>query len=97
MAEKQVPESFESSSFVTGNSPVVYDVNAVLGKNGTTGYIINDGAGDFSVQFSSDGISYGSKITLKIREKIDFTEATISIDSIKITWIADSAYRILVL
>lgn len=95
MAEKTVPETFEDTSFVTGSSPVVHDVNSVLGRNGVDGYIINDGSGNFSVQFSSDGTSYGSKATLKEDEKMVF-EAW-DINSIKITWIADSSYRILII
>ena len=42
--------TFEDSSFVTGDSPVIHDVNAALGRNGHDGYIINDGDGDLQGQ-----------------------------------------------
>ncbi len=95
MASKTVPESFENSAFVTGSSPATHDVNAVLGRNAVDGYVINDGDGDLKIQFSSDGISYGSKITMKETEKIVFDAW--NVDTVKVTWVADTAYRILVI
>lgn len=95
MASKSVPETFEDTAFVTGSSPATHDVNAVLGRNGVDGYIINDGDGNIKVEFSSDGTSYGSKATIKKNEKLVFDGW--DIDCIKITWVADSAYRILVI
>lgn len=86
--------TYEDTSFVTGDSPIVLDVNTDLGRNGVDGYIINDGAGDFTVEFSDDGASYGSIHTIKKGEVMDLK--FLDVDSIRITWIADSAYRVLV-
>ena len=89
------PEYFEDTSFVTGDSPVTLDLNAALGRNATEGFIINDGAGNFTVAFSTNGTDFGDAITMKKNEKITFTK--ISVDSFKITWVADSAYRVSVI
>ena len=87
------PEYFEDTSFVTGDSPVTLDINAALGRNATTATVINDGAGDFTIALSTDGTSFGNDITIKQRERWIFDD--IDIDSIRITWIADSAYRVI--
>lgn len=89
---KTVYFSGEDSSFVTGDSPVTLDINATLGRNSVDGYILNDGAGDFTVTLSEDGSTFGQDITLKVGEQLDLR--TLSIDSIKITWVSDSAYRV---
>jgi len=89
------PEFFEDTSFVTGDSPVTLDLNTALGRNATQGYIINDGAGNFTVSFSTDGIAFGDAITMKKNEILEFEK--ISVDSIKITWVSDSAYRVSVI
>jgi hypothetical protein len=86
------PEFFEDTSFVTDDSPVTLDVNTALGRNATSGYIVNDGAGNFTVAFSIDGTTFGDAITMKKNETLRFTDQ--SVDSIKITWISDSSYRI---
>lgn len=87
------PEPFEDTSFVAGDSPFTADVNAALGRNGTKGYIVNDGAGDFTVAFSIDGSVFGNAGTMKKKEIIKFSNQ--SVDSIKITHSGtDSAYRI---
>jgi len=80
------------TSFVTGDSPITLDINATLIRNSVDGYIINDGPGDFTVNLSNDGITFGQDIRLKQAET--FSLKSIDIDSIKITWIADSAYRV---
>lgn len=89
------PEFFEDTSFVTGDSPVTLDLNTALGRNATEGYIINDGAGNFTLAFSIDGAAFGDEITMKENEKISFKD--ISVDSLRITWIANSAYRVSVI
>ena len=85
------PEFFEDTSFVTGDSPATLDLNTALGRNATKGYIINDGAGNFTVAFSIDGSVFGDAITMKGNEILNFSN--ISVDSLKITWISNSAYR----
>lgn len=85
---------YEDTSFVTGDSPVTLTVNTNLGRNAHDGYIVNDGAGNFTVQFSDDGTNYGSSHTMKTDETMKLTH--LDINKIKITWVADSAYRVFV-
>ncbi len=90
------PESFEDTSFVSGDSPVTLDIQANLGRNAIEGYIINDGDGDFTVAFSTDGTNFGDEITMKKNEVINFDN--IEVDSIRITHSGtDSAYRVSVI
>lgn len=86
--------SYEDTSFTTGDSPVVHDVNTDLGRNSRDGYISNDGSGSLVIQFSDDGITYGSTHTLKSNE-VMYLDG-LDIDSIKIVWVADTSYRIMV-
>ena len=87
------PEFFEDTSFVTGDSPVTLDLNTALGRNATQVVVINDGAGNFTVAFSTEGAAFGDAITMKKDESLEFSG--VSVDSLKITWIADSAYRVI--
>lgn len=81
------------TSFVVGDSPATYDVKTALGKIGTDGYIICDGAGDILLTISHDGTNYGNSIRLKSGEK--FTLRAISVSKIKITHSGtDSGYRL---
>jgi len=50
------PKSYEGS---VGTSPIVLDVREDLGRNGSTGYITNDGPDDLKVYISDDGVNYG--------------------------------------
>lgn len=84
--------SVVDTSFLTGDSPVTLDVNAILLRNAIDGYIVNDGAGDFTVNLSEDGTTYGQDIRMKIGESLSLR--ALSVDTVKITWIADSAYRV---
>lgn len=86
------PEYFEDTSFVTGASPVTLDINTALGRNATTLLIINDGPGNFTYQLSTDGSAFGDSITMKSGEFKEYEG--VSIDSIRITWVSDSAYRV---
>lgn len=87
------PEFFEDTSFVTGDSPVTLDLNTALGRNAVNGTIINDGPGNFTVSFSTNGSDFGDEITMATQEQIDFDG--ISVDSLRITWVANSSYRVL--
>jgi len=86
--------SYEDTSFTSGDSPVVLDVNTDLGRNGRDGYIVNDGAGNFTVAVSDDGTTYGGSHTVKVDETLELTG--LDIDKIRITWIADSSYRVFI-
>lgn len=87
-----LPEYFEDTDFVTGESPVTLDINTALSRNATKTLIINDGPGNFTYQLSNDGGSFGDAITLKSGEFKTYNQ--LSIDSVKITWGTDSAYRV---
>ena len=86
---------YEDTSFETGDSPVVLDVNTDLGRNATDGNIINDGPGDILVEVSNDGTNYGTQITLTDCDQLELKN--MNVDSIRLTWQSDSAYRILVI
>lgn len=86
------PEFFEDTSFVSGDSPATLDINTALGRNATVVTVINDGPGEFTVATSTDGAVFGDDITIKQRERWTFRD--IDIDSVRITHVADSAYRV---
>ena len=92
----------EDSSFVTGDSPATLDVNTDLGANAENGgYISNDGLGDILVEISEDGSTFGPSFTLYgstnapsgVGEIYDL--AGHSVDQIRLTWQADTSYRVL--
>ena len=84
---------YEDTSFVTGDSPASIDVNTDLGRNGVDGSIINDGPGNFTFTIDS-GSGAGDAITMKSGEEFSFEG--MDIDTIAITWVSDSAYRVAV-
>ena len=86
--------SYEDTSFVTGDSPVVHDVNTSLSRNGVDGYIVCDGPGNITIDITNNGTNYGGQHTLKRRERMNLRN--LDIDSIRVTWVSDSAYRVLV-
>ena len=88
-------KSYEDASFVTGDSPRTLDVNTDLGRNSKDGYIICDGEGDFTVEISNNGTDFGGIHTMKKGDVLDLEG--VDVDKIRVTWIADSAYRILVI
>jgi len=88
-------ETYEDTSFVTGDSPATLDFNADAGRNSTDGYCINDGAGDFYVDYSRDGITFSDKATIKVGERLSLLR--LDIDKLRITWIADSSYRVVMI
>jgi len=86
--------SYEDTSFVSGDSPAVLDVYTDLGRIGHDGYIINDGTGNFTVEVSFDGTTYGGLHTIKNGEILKLTGLTVR--KIRITHVADSSYRVFV-
>lgn len=91
----QNDHNFKTSTdtdFVTGDSPAIIDMNTALGENAKDVAVLNDGPGNFTIAISNDGISYGDEHTMKSGEVIEFD--TISVDSLRVTWVADSAYRV---
>lgn len=89
------PEIFEDTNFVVGDSPVTLDCNDALGRNATQFEIINDGPGNFTVSISNDGAAFGDEATVKQQEV--YAISNISVDSIRITYVDDSAYRVRVI
>lgn len=85
---------YEDTSFVTGDSPIVLDVNTDLGRNATDGNIINDGDGNILVEISNNGTNYGFQHTLQKGDELELTN--LNVDKIRLTWVSDSSYRILV-
>ena len=86
--------SYEDTSFVTGDSPIVLDVFTDLGRRGHEGQVINDGSGDIKVEVSYDGINYGGLHTL--HEGDELVLENLSFKKIRLTWVSNSAYRVLV-
>ena len=69
-----------------------FDINAQLGRNGSSFTISNDGGGDFSVSHSEDGAVFTGPHTVKAYEPYKFPG--INIHTIKITHLGiDSCYR----
>ncbi len=89
------PRTFEVTSFILADSPANLSCHGALGRNATQFSIQNDGPGDFTVAISIDGIAFGDEKTVKSAEV--YTIDGLSVDTIKITHVADSAYRVVVL
>jgi hypothetical protein len=86
------PIEFKDTNFVTGSSGVIHDINgSSLGRNATTVTILNDGPGELTFALSNNGNDFGNEITLKNTEGLTFN---VSVDSVRVTWVADSAYRV---
>jgi len=86
--------AYENTSFVTGDSPAVCDVETDIGRLGHAGYVIIDGTGSVLIEFSEDGTTYGGQHTLKGKETMDFENLNIS--KIRITFVANTSYRIFI-
>lgn len=86
--------SYEDTSFIAGDSPVVLDFNTDAGRNGRDGYIIVDGSGDIKIEVSNDGTTFGGLYVAKQNEI--FRLKGMDIDSIRLTWVSNSSYRVLV-
>lgn len=85
-------KTYEDANFIEGDSPVVHSAFADMGRIATRGYIICDGAGAIQVDISRDGINYDAKWTMKANEKVSLDG--MYINKIRVTWVANSAYRI---
>lgn len=85
-------KAYEDANFVVGDSPAVHDFYSDTGRYAIDGWIVCDGDGDIQVDYTRDGITYGSKWTMKKNETVDLLR--LDIKKIRITHVADSAYRI---
>jgi hypothetical protein len=86
--------SYEDTNFVSGDSPVVLDVFADLGRPGHEGYVLNDGAGNLLLELSTDGTTYGGSHTLRWGEQLLLNN--LKVNRIRLTWQEDTSYRALV-
>ena len=85
-------KSYEDSSFVSGDSPVVLDIYTDIGRDIYNGEIYCDGDGDILIEHSYNGTGYGDQITLKKDEILDIK--TIKVRKVRISHSGtDSAYR----
>ncbi len=89
------PFPYKDTSFVTGDSPIVLDVNTDLGRNSVDGNIINDGPGNILVEISNDGSNFSPQITLTDCDEFDLRN--VDVDKIRLTWVSDSSYRVTVI
>lgn len=86
-------QTYEDTSFTAGDSPAVHDFYTDSGgKYAVDGYIICDGDGAIQVDYTRDGITYGDKWTMKTGEKVALLR--LDIKKIRVTFVANSAYRI---
>jgi hypothetical protein len=87
-------KSYEDTSFVEADSPKTLDVYTDLGRHGHAGYIVNDGAGDIIVEIEDPDAGWGGQHTLEEDEVFDLY--MLDIKQIRLTWVANSAYRVMV-
>ena len=85
-------QTYEDTSFVVGDSPVLLQFNSDAGRNSVDGYVICDGPGNIVVDFSRDGATYGGAWTMYSGEMIGVRNY--DIHTLRITYVADSAYRV---
>tara|TARA_R110002126_G_scaffold37750_3_gene113483 strand:- start:222 stop:533 length:312 start_codon:yes stop_codon:yes gene_type:complete len=81
-----------NNTFGVVTSPVTLNANNTLGQNSVDGYIVNNGKGRLTYQISNDGSSFDDSINLEPSTGHNLTG--ISIDSIKITWVVDTGYEV---
>jgi len=86
--------AYEDTSFATGDSPAVLDVLTDLGRIAHEGYVINDGPGRILVEFSFNTTTYGGQHTLRDGETLSFNN--LKIKRIRLTWVDNSSYRVMV-
>lgn len=85
---------YQDSSFTQSESPRVLEVETDLGRPANFGFIICDGAGDITMEIQNkeqDG--YGDSFTFKDGETILLNG--LNIKRMRLTWVSNSAYRLL--
>lgn len=85
---------YRDTNFVTGDSPVELDIFADLERAAHRGAVLNSGSGDMGVEFSEDGTTYGDVITVAGGKGVELDG--LEVRKIRLTWIADTAYDVLV-
>jgi len=81
--------SFEDTDFTV---TITLDVNVALGRDARSLTVSCDGPGSFTVAVSNDGVSYSPEKTMKSGE--DFGLDGLRVDSVRLTYVTDSAYRV---
>lgn len=89
-----VNTGWQDTSFASGDSPASLDVNANLSRNGRLGFVANDGAGSIAVNISNDGTNYGGSIIMFAGEVLPLDG--IDTDTVKLTWLENTSYRVVV-
>ena len=91
---EEVNKSYEGT-LTTGISPLILDFFADTGRNALDGWITCDGIGSMLVEFSRDGVTYGDPWTMKAGENTQLRNFDVS--RIRLTWVADTDYRIVMI
>jgi hypothetical protein len=86
--------AYEDTSFATGDSPAVLDIFTDLGRIAHEGYVICDGPGRILIELSTDGSAYGGQHTLYDGDTLSFSN--LKIRRIRLTWVDNSSYRVMV-
>ena len=85
-------KTYEDASFVTGDSPVTINFYGDTGRVSVDGYVVCDGPGNIQVAVSRDGLIYDDTFTMKEGEVVCLDH--VKVNKIRISWTADSAYRV---
>lgn len=88
-------KAYSDASFVTGDSPATHDFNDDTGAIAKDGYIQNSGSGALTFAISEDGTTFGDEIYLGAGQSMRLD--AFLIDQIRVTWVADTAYSILLI
>ena len=95
----KIYSAVNKASFATGDSPLVYDLNTLLGRPANQGFVHNYGSGTLTVALSQDGVTYGDEITMVSGDTIGFgggtrqLEAVIPFQKIRFTWVSDTSFK----
>lgn len=87
-------KEYEDANFTSAESPRTLPVNTDLSRIGHDGYIVNDGEGDIKVQIEDPVEGWDGLHTLKKDEIMGLS--MLNIKNIKLTWVADTGYRVMV-
>lgn len=87
-------QSSRDDNFIASNDPALFDLNSLLGKNGTEFVVTNEGGGDIDVSYSSDGSIFNTPFRVSCNRKFGDLSGDIHTVKIEHTGI-DSAYSVI--
>lgn len=87
--------SYEGTLTTGADIVCAFHADSTPNRNAHYGYLINDGEGDLQVFWSYDGTTFGGIHTVKKGEQISFDG--FSVYSLKLRWVTDTNYRILLM